>query len=413
MKLIPIPPNKYDEYRLTLMFDCYKWDPQFLDHNTVAKYALVITQEEHEELVKLTEQLDRETRAAEEFLNQNLELVGPLALPKKVKREIRNMKNYEADKHIRLMRYDFHPTIEGKWAVSEVNSDVPGGFAESSFMPQAALAVLEENSYWYKNFGDILVNAFLKKVASNGRIMMVHCTSYSDDRQVMQFLGDRLKEKGFQIVYAAADHVRFKDNEAYSILDGNEGKIDAIFRFTPLEWLTDIKPKRWQGYFDTTTVSCNHPVAMFAQTKRFPLVWDTLEQKGICMSAWRELLPDTIEVKDAKGKEGYIYKPACGRVGEKISIKEACAEGEYRKIIADVKRHPKKYLAQKKFNSKPLAGENGETFHVCLGSYTVDGEHAGYYARISESPRIDSNAADIPVLIEGNGAECEKRIFTL
>ena len=126
------------------------------------------------------------------------------------------------------------------------------------------------------------------------------------------------------------------------------------------------------------------------------------------MSTWRELLPDTLEVKDAKGKEGYIYKPACGRVGEKISIKEACEGDEYKKIIADVKRHPKKYLAQKRFNSKPLTGENGEEFHVCLGSYTVDGKHAGYYARISETPRIDSNAADIPVLIEGNGEQDDR-----
>ena len=47
-----------------------------------------------------------------------------------------------------------------------------------------------------------------------------------------------------------------------------------------------------------------------------------------------------------------------------------------------------------------VVDENGESFHVCLGSYSVDGEHAGYYARISETPRIDSNAADIPVLIE-------------
>ena len=32
--------------------------------------------------------------------------------------------------------------------------------------------------------------------------------------------------------------------------------------------------------------------------------------------------------------------------------------------------------------------------------YINEGEHAGYYARISEYPRIDSYAADIPVLIE-------------
>lgn len=408
MKLVSIPRDQYDDYRLTLMFDCYKWDPQFVDHNTVAKYALVMTKEEHKELERLTESLDRETRAAEEFLNHNLKLAKPLALPRSVSREIRKMKNYEPDKHVRLMRYDFHPTTEGKWAVSEVNSDVPGGFAEASVMPQAALEVLQQKSLGYKSFGDIFVNAISKKVRSGGRIMLVHCTSYSDDRQVMQFLGDRLKEKGFTVIYAAADHLRFKEQQAYSILDGNEGRIDAIIRFTPLEWLTEIKPKRWQGYFDTTTISCNHPVAIFAQTKRFPLVWNVLEQRGISMSTWRELLPDTLEVKDAKGKEGYIYKPACGRVGEKISIKEACQGDEYKKIIADVKKHPKKYLAQKRFHSKPLTGENGEEFHVCLGSYTVDGKHAGYYARISKSPRIDSNAADIPVLIEGNGEENDR-----
>lgn len=412
MKLVPIPKDKYEEYRLTLMFDCYKWDPQFLDSNTIAKYALVITQQEHEELVRLTESLDRETRAAEVILNNDLKLAKPLALPKKVSSEIRKMKNYEPDKHIRLMRYDFHPTMEEKWAVSEVNSDVPGGFAEASFMPRAAMEVLKEKNYWYKSFGDILVKAMEKKVAPGGRIMLVHCTSYSDDRQVMQFLGDRLKQKGFQVIYAAADHLRFKDNTAFSILDGNEGKIDAIFRFTPLEWLTEIKPKRWQGYFDTTTVSCNHPIAIFAQTKRFPLVWDSLEKRGISMSTWRELLPETLDVWDTdRGDidiEDYIYKPACGRVGEKISIKEACTEEEYKKIIADVQRHPKKYLAQKRFHSKPLVGESGENFHVCLGSYTVDGEHAGYYARISKTPRIDSNAADIPVLIEGKGASDDR-----
>lgn len=402
MKLVPIPEEKYDEYRLTLMFDCYKWDPQFLDHNTIARYALVITREEHEELVRLTEQVDRETRAAEEFLNNHQELIKPLALPRSVSKEVSSMTNYESDKHIRLMRYDFHPTVEGTWAVSEVNSDVPGGFAEGSLMPKVAIDLLKNDAYWFKCFGDILVKAVQKKVPKNGRIMLVHCTSYSDDRQVMQFLGDRLTVEGFKIVYAAADHLHFENNKAISILDGNEGPIDAIFRFTPLEWLTEIKPKRWQGYFNTTTVSCNHPVAIYAQTKRFPLVWDVIEKNGVSMETWRKLLPETVEVKDAKGKDGYIFKPACGRVGEKISIEEACRGDEYQKILADVRKHPKKYLAQKRFHSQPLIGEKGETFHVCLGSYSVDGKQAGYYARISDTPRIDSNAADIPVLIEGS-----------
>lgn len=403
MRLIPIPREEYEAYRLNLMFDCYKWDPQFLDHNTIAKYALVITKEEHEQLSEWTEKLDEETRAAELVLNGDRKLAGPLALPKKLSKELQRMDNYDPDGHVRLMRYDFHPTTEGGWAVSEVNSDVPGGFAEASLMPEEARIRLKESSLWYINFGDILVKAIADKVPEGGRIMLVHCTSYSDDRQVMQFLGDALKEKGFHVIYGAADHIHFKEKQAHSILDGNEGKLDAIIRFTPLEWLTEIRPKKWDGYFDTTTVSCNHPVAIYAQTKRFPLVWDALEQKGVCLDTWRKLLPDTLEVKDAKGKEGYIYKPACGRVGENISIKEACWEGEYDRIMKDVKRHPKKYLAQKRFYSRPLAGQDGEQYHVCLGSYTVEGKHAGYYARITESQRIDSNAADIPVLIERSG----------
>lgn len=398
MKLIPIPEERYNDYRLDLMFDCYKWDPQFVDNNTVAKYALVISKEEHEELSALTRQLDYETRQAECIINDNIGLTRKLKLSQKLLKEIRRMNNYNADKHVRLMRYDFHPTVEGKWAVSEVNSDVPGGFAEASLMPQRAIQIL--GNYSYINFGEILVKAIADKLNAGGRIMLVHCTSYSDDRQVMQFIGDRLQAGGFKVIYAAADHLKFIDKKAYSILDGNEGYVDAIIRFTPIEWLIQMKTRNWHGYFDTETLSCNHPIAIYAQTKRFPFIWDELERAGVNMKTWRELLPDTVETKALKGLNGYIYKPVYGRVGENISIKEACTDSEYKKILKDVKKYPQKYIAQKKFISRALKGINGEEFHVCLGSYAVEGEHAGYYARISPTPRIDSNSADIPVLIE-------------
>lgn len=415
MRLVPIPTSEYEEYRLNLMFDCYKWDPQFLDNNTVAKYALVITEEEHRQISSLTESLDRETRAAEQFLNEHQELVGPLKLTRQLRGDIGYMSNYNPNQHIRLTRYDFHPVsdVEGGWAISEVNSDVPGGFAEASLMPLAAIEsinrahisqIMEKEAYHVVSFGDVMVEAVEKKVKAGGRIMLVHCTCYSDDRQVMQFLGDRLKAEGYQVIYGAVEHVNFKDKKAYCVLDGNEGELDAIFRFTPLEWFKDIKPKRWQGYFNTETVSCNHPVAIYAQTKRFPFIWDVLEANGISMSTWRSLLPETIDVKSATGREGYIYKPAYGRVGDGISIREALDIKEYEKIMKDVGRHPSRYVAQKKFASIPLKGEGGEEYHVCLGSYAIDGAHGGYYARISSTPRIDSNAADIPVLIEGGGS---------
>ena len=400
IKLIKINDDKYPKYRLDAMFDCYKWDPYFLDNNTIAQHVLILTKEEHELLKKYTEELDEETRNGEVFLNAHKEYIKPLALPRGIRKDINNITNYDPQKNIRLMRYDFHPVENGDFALSEVNSDVPGGFAESSLLPVLAKNTIGENNYTNIDFSESLINAIVSKTKANGNIMLVHCTSYSDDRQVMQFLGDKLEKLGFHILYGAGDHVVFKDNEAYSILSGNECKLDAIIRFTPLEWMIGMKSKRWGGYFYTTTTSCNHPIAIYAQTKRFPLVWDELEKNGISMQTWRKLLPDTIEVKDVKGKEGYIFKPACGRVGENISIKEACSKEEYSKILKDVKRHPKQYLAQKMFKSRPIKSDDGEEFHVCLGSYSVDGKHAGYYARLSRLPRIDSNAQDIPVLIE-------------
>jgi len=348
----------------------------------------------------MTEKLSAETIAAEKLLNSNLKLIGPLAVRRQIRKELPKMKNYQAEKHIRLMRFDFHPTVECGWAVSEVNSDVPGGFAESAIMPELAADLFEKGRYERKNLIEILTNEIAKKTKPGGRIMFVHCTSYSDDRQMMQSLGDRLQSMNFKIIYAAADHLVFKNNKAVSVLGGSTGEVDAVFRFTPVEWFVGIKPKKWQGYFNTETPSCNHPVAVLSQTKRFPLIWEELEKLGANFSAWRELMPETLTVRQAKNKEGFIYKPACGRVGESIAIKEACAEEEYKKILQDVKRHPKRYVAQKRFNSLPLKTDEGEIFHVCLGVYSVEGRAAGFYARTSKLPRIDSTALNTPVLIE-------------
>ena len=400
MKLIRIPEDKYYDYRLQAMFDCYKWDPQFCDSNTLLKYVLVLNKEENDEIIKMTESLDKETRMAEEYLNKNIKTAKKLALPKKILKQIPNMQKYDKTKNIRLMRYDFHPSIDGRWVVTEVNSDVPGGFAESSLLPDIARKIIDMPKLEYNSFGQRMIETINNKLNKKGTIMMVHCTCFSDDRQVMQYLADALEKEGYRIIYGAADHINFKEKEAYSILDNNQEKIDLIFRFTPLEWLIQMRTGKWKGYFNCITTSCNHPISIYAQSKRFPFVWDDLEKVGINMKMWKSLLPETLEVKNVGTKEGFIYKPVYGRVGERISIKEACRGDEYIKILKDVKRHPKQYLAQKKFQSMPLKGDDETKYHICIGSYTIEGKHAGYYARISTYPRIDSYAADIPVLIE-------------
>jgi glutathionylspermidine synthase len=212
----------------------------------------------------------------------------------------------------------------------------------------------------------------------------------------MQFLGDRFEANGIRALYGAPDHIAWERGRAVSLLEGEEGPLDGIVRFFPLEWLTNLSRKvNWRGFFDTETPSCNHPIAIFAQSKRLPLVWGEL---GLDLPAWRSLLPETREPKNPGAD--FIWKPALGRVGEGISIAEAATPKELRQIRRAVRWHPGDWIAQRRFQSAPVACGDSESFHLCVGVFTVDGKAAGFYGRISAYPRIDANAKDIPILVE-------------
>jgi glutathionylspermidine synthase len=342
----------------------------------------------------------------EEALIHKPDLVKKLGLPREIIKAVKRLSTYKRDQNIRLMRFDFHPTTNG-WAVSEVNSDVPGGLAEASVLPQIACRYFE--GFEPRNHvGQRILEAFSDKVKENGTIAFVHATSYSDDRQVMEFLSDYFLAHGYKTVFAAPDHLIWREKKAFCIVEGNEGPLDGIIRFFPLEWLINLPRKSdWKGYYDCATASCNHPAAILTQSKRLPLVWDEL---GADISTWKSLLPDTHDPKASKpDDDGWIYKPALGRVGEGISIAEAISEKESKKIKKAVRRHPGHWVAQRRFTSQPLKDKNGEAYHLCVGVFTVNGKSAGFYGRISPYPRIDDRAKDIPVLVLKEGYQNEEQ----
>lgn len=400
VKLVLIPGDKYSEYRYNVIFKAYKWDPQVGDHNTIAKHAVLMDQETVTRLETWAEKLSEETMLMEEALVHRPDLAKKLGLPRAVLKSLDRLSGYDRSRNVRLMRFDFHPTEDG-WAVSEVNSDVPGGLAEASVLPRIACGYFD-GCEPRRHIGDILLHAFEKRVAKGGVIAFVHCTSYADDRQVMQFLSDYFEAHGYRTVFAAPDHIVWEDKKAVCIIEGKEGPIDGIVRFFPLEWMTNLpRWTDWRGYFDTVTVSCNHPVAILTQTKRLPLVWDEL---GIDVSTWKKLLPETRDPKAVRPKEdGWIFKPALGRVGEGISIKGAVTEKEMRRIEKMARRDHSNWAAQRKFASRPLTDANGDIYHLCVGVFTVDGRSAGLYGRISPFPRIDDRARDIPLLVSKGG----------
>jgi len=406
LRLVSIPDEQYSDYRTDVIFQAYKWDPQVNDQNTIAKFVLLITPDAARQLGEWAQQLSFETIQIEEALINNLPLAKKLGLPSQIIKTLPRLRSYKRENNIRLMRFDFHPTQTG-WAVSEVNSDVPGGLAEASIMPQIAKNYIDTQfpaAVAGENTARSLLDVFKNKLKKNGTVAFVHATSYSDDRQVMQSLGDYFEKNGLHTIYAAPDHIKWVNKKAVSIIKGQECSIDGIVRFFPLEWLVNL-PKRSnrQGYYDSETPSCNNPVSIFAQSKRLPLIWDAL---GVKLSAWKELLPQTCDPKLlSPQEEGWIYKPALGRVGEGISIKEAITAKEMKQIQKAVEKDGKHWVAQKRFNSAPVSAQDGVNYHICIGVFTVDGKNAGFYGRISPYPRIDSNAIDIPILIYGENNE--------
>ena len=403
LKLVSIPDDKYSSYRYDVIFKAYKWDPKVGDHNTISKHAILLNQKTAAQLEEWAEQMSMETALMEEELINRIPLVKELGLPSRIYKTLHRLAGYDRSQNVRLLRFDFHPAETG-WAVSEVNSDVPGGMPEASIMPGIARDYLSNSDgvETGRNLAKSLLEAFRTKMKESGRIAFVHATSYSDDRQVMQFLSDYFIAHGFGALFVAPDHLRWRNKKAVSILEGEEGEVDGIVRFFPLEWFEDLpKNSDWQGYFDCNTPSCNHPVAILTQSKRLPLIWDKL---GIEIPAWKRFLPDTKEAGSITPREeNWIYKPALGRVGESISIKEAIPEKELLLIEKAVRKKPKDWIAQRMFKSAPLTTDDGESYHLCVGVFTVDGKSAGFYGRASQYPRIDKRAKDIPILISKEG----------
>ena len=390
-----IPPSSYATYKSEVIFKSFKWDPQVGDVNTIARYALVLDKTAAQELEKAAEQLTAEVFQLEQALLNKLHLAAELGLAPKVRRQLKRIKEATSQQHIRLMRFDFHPTSDG-WRISEVNSDVPAGEAENSTLPKVALPYLKD-CHLGKNVVEKLALAFQTKTPADSLIALVHATAYADDRQIASCLAAGFSDYGLPTVLVAPDHLEWEQRQAYLKVNGL--KTGGIYRHFPFEWLPQLADRAcWLGYFDCLTPCCNPAIAVLSQSKRLPLIWDQL---AVDIPAWRQLLPPTRSIKDNRKENNWIFKPAYGRVGDGITITGALEDKEERRIKTAVRHQRKYWLQQQRFESQTLAGINDERFHLCLGVYSVDGQAAGFYGRISEYPRIDERAQDIAVLIKG------------
>jgi glutathionylspermidine synthase len=388
-----VEPAQFSFIRRQLLLKHCKWDPQVADVSTLAPFPLLMGRRCWSELETLAERLTTELLAAEQELMDRDELYSVLAIPRPLRRLLRNGKrNGIAPSAVRVMRFDFHWTECG-WQISEVNADVPGGFSEASEFTRLMSAAFPATS----TPGDParLLAARIAAAAGGRPIALLAAPGFMEDHQVVSYLAQVLRELGIDARPAGPLQLQWQSGCAH--LNGNA--IGTVVRFYQVEWLPRI-PRRshWPFLLIGGRTPVTNPLAcVFGESKRFPLVWDSLRSE---LPTWRRLLPETRDPRDApwRADESWLIKAAWCNTGDSVSARGLIPDNEWRRASWSATLFPREWIAQRRFEPVPVASPIGDIY-PCIGVYTIDGRAAGAYSRISTNRFIDHRAIDAALLL--------------
>ena len=386
--------------------DFCKWDPQVGDISTLANFPLIISHGEWSCLKTAAEELARETIELEYRLLDRPDLHRELGLPRQLRALFRNKDIIPTPTACRVMRFDFHPTVDG-WRVSEVNSDVPGGFTEASTFT----ALIAEAVDGTTPTGDPQ-SAYVDRLANVAKdaddvMVLLAASGFLEDQQVIAGVAARLRIHGMRTVIGHPKDVEWIEGRAFIHCGSCKAPVAAIVRFYQGEWLAKLPPGiGWHNLFaGGRTPVANPGCAVLTESKRLPLVWDEL---GVACPAWKRFLPMSLDPWSVRwwNNDGWLLKAAFCNTGDAISAPDLFPKREWRRRCLDVLLHPDDWVAQKRF--APLAIETCLGPMIpCIGVYTIDGRACGTYGRLASTPIINYSAIDAAVLLEQDSRSIE------
>jgi hypothetical protein len=396
-----IDPQAFAEIRHQLILGHCKWDPQVGDVATLADFPLIIPSSQWNHLTAAAEELTRETLALERALITRPDLHPQLDLPRGISRMFATC-HHLTPSACRVMRFDFHPTRDG-WRISEVNSDVPGGFTEASALP-----LLMQKHFPNLRTPDDPVEAYVDALARSAaasnseHIALLSAPGFMEDHQVIAALANRLRHRSLHPHLAQPGHLRWINGHAHLETIWFRGPLGCIVRFLQAEWLAALPNKfEWEPLFtDGITPVANPGSAILTESKRLPLVWKDL---GIPLRAWPAYLPETRKPSAAPWRtdDSWLLKTAFCNTGDSVTARSILPATEWKKRSWDVLLHPTQWIAQRRFNSFSIPTARGLMF-PCIGIFTIDGRACGAYGRLSPKPHIDYAAIDAAILIEND-----------
>jgi glutathionylspermidine synthase len=385
--------DRFAAIRTELLLKYCKWDPQVGDVSTLATFPLLIEKGRWTELERLAEQLTAELLEAEHELLEREDLHRTLAIPRPLRRILHNaVQTGPSPTAVRVMRFDFHWTESG-WRISEVNADVPGGFSEASEFTR----LMSEAFAGTARPGDP-ARLWASRIiaASAGQpIALLAAPGFMEDQQVISYLARVLQDSQIDARLARPQQLEWKREWGFL----NDRPVGAIVRFYQVEWLSQL-PRRseWRLLLAGGRTPVSNPVTcIFGESKRFPLVWNSLRAN---LPVWRRLLPETRDPREAPwlSDDSWLIKTAWCNTGDTVSARCWIEAREWRRAALSATFFPAHWAAQRRFQPAPVSSPIGEIY-PCVGVYTIDGAACGAYTRISTRPVIDHRAIDAALLI--------------
>jgi glutathionylspermidine synthase len=388
----------FSQVRRRAVLEGCKWDPQVGDVSTLAPFPLFLQAETWETFKRWTEQLTAETLAAEQEILGRPHLMDRLGLPGPIRRLLKHANELPlTPAAARVMRFDFHHTTEG-WRISEVNSDVPGGFTEASTFTRLMAEHFLETRMAGSPIDD-WSRAIAEAAGGSGTVALLSAPGFMEDHQIIAYMAAHLRALGCRTWLANPRQIEWRDGRARAACDYYAGPVDAIVRFYQSEWFACLPWRcNWRPFFiGGHTPVANPGIAALSESKRLALLWNDLRTP---MDRWRALLPETRDPREVnwENDDGWLCKSAFCNNGETVSIRSQLDAKKRSALKRAIRRHPGQWLAQRRFETRPLETPLGPMY-PCIGVYTVNGKAAGVYARITGKPLVDYTAMDAALLV--------------
>jgi hypothetical protein len=390
----PLPADALRSIERTLQLSHFKWDARVGDASVVFPQPLLMDAEEWAWLCAKAECLAAEMLAFEQEIAAKPAVQRLIGVPGKLRKLL---EGHRCQNGLRTLRFDFHPTSTG-WLISEVNSDVPGGFGEASYLPALfrefcgrAVAPVTPLSVWADA---------VRLLPKRKHIALLHAPGYLEDQQVVRVLARELNALGATAyLIQSPEALHWRDGRAFLARDRSIG-IDGVVRFFQAEWLARLPARTgWKELFkggDGTWVS-NPLEAVISESKRLPLSFGCLRAAS---DTWRELSPecrDADEVLMAE-REEWVLKSAYSNTGDAVHIGAELPQNVWEGLLRKVRRDPTAWVAQRRFDTITLDSVRGPV-RPCVGIFVIGNRAAGAYVRLSTGQVTDGSASEAPLLL--------------